>query len=233
MPPTPNPPHLLLFGATGSIGASIADAALTRGWQVTGVARTPGATLTLDPLSPTFTPESLRTPTPYTAVCWAQGANTTDSILEFDLARHREILDANLTYILITLNSLLTVNLLAPASKLVVISSIWQRLARQNKLSYCISKAALEGLVLSTAADLAPHGHLVNAILPGALDTPMTRRNLAPEQIDRLATATGHNRLPALADVANLACFLLGPENTGITAQFITADLGFSSTRLV
>jgi NAD(P)-dependent dehydrogenase (short-subunit alcohol dehydrogenase family) len=96
-----------------------------------------------------------------------------------------------------------------------------------------MSKAALKGLVLSAAADLAKDGHLINAVLPGALDTPMTRRNLSAEQIGRLEGATQFGKLSKLGDVASLVCYLCGAENTGITGQFIAADLGFSHVRIV
>ena len=233
-------PHLLLFGATGAIGEAIAATAISREWKVTGVSRKPPAApmpgvkyLALDPLGPDFVPALLEGESPYTAVCWAQGTNANDSVYDVDLNHHVAIYQANVVYILITLKALLDAQFLVPSSKLCVISSIWQNLAKQSKLSYCVSKAALQGLVLSASVDLARDGHLINAILPGALDTPMTRQNLAPEQIDRLSRATAFNRLPALADVANLACFLCSPDNAGITGQFIAADLGFSHTRLI
>ncbi len=233
----PTPHHLLVFGATGAIAGAICTTALTRGWQVTGVVRKPDAdlpagvtALVADPLSATF---DLANPSPYNAVCWAQGANSADSVYDVSIDAHMQLYQANVVYILVTLKALLDQKLLAPASRLCILSSIWQNLARQRKLSYCISKAALQGLVLSASADLAADGHLINAVLPGATDTPMTRRNLAPEQIDRLSQATGFNRLPSLADVAGLTCFLCSPENTGITGQFIAADLGFSHVRIV
>ena len=143
------------------------------------------------------------------------------------------IYNANCTYILITLQALLALKMLSPGSKLCVISSIWQNIARQTKLSYCMSKAALQGLVLSASADLASEGHLINAVLPGALDTPMTRRNLNAEQIDRFSNATNFRAMPQLQDVASLVCYLSSSENTGITGQFIAADLGYSRVRLV
>ena len=59
-----------------------------------------------------------------------------------DLPRHMEIYQANVAYILVTLQALLAAELLAPASRLCVVSSIWQNLARQSKLSYCVSKSA-------------------------------------------------------------------------------------------
>ena len=235
-----NAQHLLVFGATGAIGRAIAEAALARGWQVTGVARgiaggwLPGAdALALDPLGAGFATQNLRAELPYTAVCWAQGANCNDSVYNVDLPQHMDLYAANVAYILVTLQALLAGELLAPASRLCIISSIWQNLARQNKLSYCVTKAALQGLVLSASADLARDGHLINAVLPGALETPMTRRNLSAEQIDRIASATGFNRLTTLGDVASAVLSLCSPDNTGLTGQFVTADLGFSHVRIV
>lgn len=232
--------HLLLFGASGAIGQAVASAALARQWRVTGVARSLTSTmpdgverLALDPLAEGFGSKLLRSVEAYTAVCWAQGANRNDSVYNVDLDAHMEIYKANVVYVLITLQALLEQKLLAPSARLCVISSIWQTLARQSKLSYCISKAALQGLVLSASADLASDGYLINAVLPGALETPMTRKNLAAEQIERLSSATGFGRLPALTDVASLVCYLCSQENTGITGQFIAADLGFSHVRIV
>ena len=228
-----NETHLLIFGATGAIGESIADAAKVRGWQITTAARSGNTTLTIDPFDPTFTPESLRTPTPYTAVVWAQGASLNDTVYTVDLDDHMDIYRANVAYILVTLKALLTANLLAPASRLCILSSIWQNISRQNKLSYTVSKAALQGLVLSAAIDLGVDGHLINAVLPGALDTPMTRTHIKPEQLETIVNATRFHRLPALEDVSSLVCYLCSPENTGITGQFIAADLGFSNARIL
>ncbi|WP_089408655.1 SDR family NAD(P)-dependent oxidoreductase [Granulicella rosea] len=235
--------HLLVLGASGAIGHAVCLAGLARGWMVTGAARAipeialegleEVTYLAVDPLSKHFEPEQLRTDTPYTAVCWAQGANLNDSVYNVDLDKHRQIYEANVVYILATMKALLEHDLLAPKARMVVISSIWQNLAKQSKLSYCVSKSALQGLVLSAAADLAVDGHLINAVLPGAIDTPMTRHNLHRDQIEALSAATGFGRMPTLTDVSSLVCFLCSPENTGITGQFIAADLGFSHVRIL
>jgi NAD(P)-dependent dehydrogenase (short-subunit alcohol dehydrogenase family) len=224
--------HLLIFGGTGAIGTAIGDYAEERGWLVTGVSRR-GAGLNYDPFDEdcSFAPIAERAP--FTAVCWAQGANTTDSIYDVNLDTHMELYRANCLYVVATLQKLLGNRLLSKPARLCVISSIWQNLARQTKLSYCMSKAALEGLVLSASTDLAGEGHLFNAVLPGALETPMTRKNLSPEQISRLTGATRFERLPGLEDVASAVFYLCSTANTGITGQFIAADLGFSRVRIV
>ena len=232
--------HLLVFGASGAIGQAISQRALARSWRVTGVARSSFSFMpvgvakrVLDPFSADFTASLLQTESAYTSVCWAQGANRTDSVYDVELGAHLDVYKANVAYILVTLKALLEAKLVIHSSRMCIVSSIWQNLARQSKLSYCVSKAALQGLVLSASVDLAADGHLINAVLPGALDTPMTRKNLAPEQIERLSNATGFKRLPGLEDVASLVCFLCSHENTGITGQFIAADLGFSHARIV
>jgi NAD(P)-dependent dehydrogenase (short-subunit alcohol dehydrogenase family) len=224
--------HLLLFGGTGAIGTEVERYACNRGWRVTSVSRS-GPGVKFDPFNSGDSFDAVSSESPFTAVCWAQGANAADSVYDVDLEHHLEIYRANCLYILATLQKLLTQNLLTKPARLCVISSIWQNLARQAKLSYCMSKAALEGLVLSASTDLAADGHLFNAVLPGALDTPMTRANLCTEQLSRLTGATRFARLPGVEDVASMVFYLCSAANTGITGQFIAADLGFSRVRIV
>ena len=98
-------------------------------------------------------------------------------------------------------------------------------------MSYGVSKSALKGLVLSLATDLAKDGYLINAVLPGAIDTPMTRNNLSYDQMQLIERATKFNRLVTLVDVASSIYFLCSEENSGITGQFLKVDLGFSDVR--
>lgn len=230
----------LVFGASGAIGSAICRNFTQNGCEVVAVSRSGGSaeavfsSIAYDPFaSPPSLAELLDTGAPYSAVCWAQGRNASDNVHNVNLEENKAVYQANCLYILATLKILLERHLLAPRARLCIISSIWQNLARQDKLSYCMSKAALQGLVLSASADLARDGILINAILPGALDTPMTRLNVAAEQLQKLTSATYFNKLPALEDVTNLAYFLCSAQNTGITGQFIAADLGFSHVRLL
>jgi 3-oxoacyl-[acyl-carrier protein] reductase len=177
--------------------------------------------------------DQLRAHGPFDAVCWAQGKNCNDSIYTFDVEQHREVYEANVVYILASLNALLKAGALKMPARLCVISSIWQEISRQNKLSYGVSKAALKGLVLSLANDLGADGHLINAVLPGALDTPMTRKNLSDAQMQAITSATQCGRLANLKDVANAVHYLCSAENTGVTGQFIKIDLGFSDVRVI
>lgn len=229
---------LLLFGANGSIGSALQEKFAQKSWQIVSVTR--GDTINdnqvswnpvLDTSNKTL--DQLRTYGQFDAVCWAQGKNCNDSIYAFNVEQHREVFEANVVYILQSLSVLLNENLLKTPARLCVISSIWQNISRQNKLSYGVSKAALKGLVLSLANDLGVDGHLINAVLPGALDTPMTHQNLSAEQLAKITSSTQFGRLPNLEDVANTVHFLCSAENSGVTGQFIKIDLGFSDVRIV
>jgi len=187
----------------------------------------------VDPAAAGFNPAIFDENGPYDAVCWAHGANLSDNVYNVDIVQHEELYKINVVFVLITLKILLERNLLSKPARLCVISSIWQNIVRQDKMSYCITKAALQGLVRSAAIDMAKDGHLINAVLPGVLETPMTRRNLSQEQLDRVTSATPFRRLPTLESVAGLVAFLCSERNEGITGQFVEADLGFSHARII
>jgi 3-oxoacyl-[acyl-carrier protein] reductase len=232
-------PHVLIFGGSGAIGAALAEFFGGCGWRVTGVSRSAptdasavrdwirwecgagaGELARLDA-------KNLH------AVVWAQGMNCNDDIRTVDFETHAAMYRANVLTIIESLQCLLAHDALAFSARLCVISSIWQMVARQNKLSYCVTKSALQGLVQSLAMDLGPSGFLVNAVMPGALDTPMTRANLAPEQIARIKDMTPLRSMPELSDVCGLVEFLCSERNTGLTGQFIAADRGFSHAKYI
>jgi NAD(P)-dependent dehydrogenase (short-subunit alcohol dehydrogenase family) len=228
---------LLLFGGSGQIGQSIAGKFREKGWEVIIVSRNEKSNSAhviqwdVDVEKENVVPPALHNFGLFDSVCWAQGVNLNDSIYSFEFGAHQKVYEANVVFILASLSALLAANLLSKPARFCVVSSIWQNISRQNKLSYAISKSALQGLVLSLANDMAVDGHLVNAVLPGALDTPMTHSNLSGTQIESIKESTNFKRLAKLEDVAGAAYFLCSDENTGVTGQFIKIDLGFSDVR--
>ncbi len=227
----------LLFGSTGAIGGAIGRRLRSAGMEILGVSRdrpdAASSSVAWDPLTQPEVPEELWRQGPFGAICWAQGMNLNDSIHDLDLTEHRRMYEANVLFVVASLHAILKAKLLQKKARLCIVSSIWQNISRPNKLSYTVTKSALHGLVLSLVNDLAHDGHLVNAVLPGALDTPMTRANLTAEQVSSIERATGYGRLATLDDVANTVSFLCSSTNTGVTGQFIKVDLGFSDVRIV
>jgi 3-oxoacyl-[acyl-carrier protein] reductase len=101
---------------------------------------------------------------------------------------------------------------------------------------YGISKGALLGLTRELAAALAPHGVRVNAVLPGVIDTPMVRRDVAaggdPDGTDLaswIAGAVPLGRIGEPAEVAEVLAFLASPEAAAVTGAFVPVEGGFLS----
>ena len=230
--------RLLVFGASGAIGRTVVAHGVARGWTVLGVGRGEARQGTsgwrrYDPLEDDIT-VALTGEAPFDGVAFAHGANLADSVQQFEVERHLDLYRANVLSVIAAMAALHGAGLLAIAgARLAVVSSIWQERARGDKLSYTVTKAAVGGLVRSAAVDLGAEGHLVNGVLPGVLDTPMTAANLSTEQLAGIVGRTTLGRLPDLDTVAELICFLCSGENTSINGQSIAVDLGMSNAHLI
>ena len=196
----------LIFGSSGALGTAIVKKSHQNGWE-------------------TFLPareidfELLKSNGNYSFVIWAQGANQSDSI-------------DNLNYIINSLKFLLENKLLESNSKLCILSSIWENISRNSKFSYCVSKSALSGFIKSSAIDLGKKNIIINSILPGVVDSPMTLANMNKNHLDQVINQTPLRKISKPEDIASLACFLIGPENKMITGQSIVIDGGYSFSRI-
>jgi 3-oxoacyl-[acyl-carrier protein] reductase len=221
----------LVVGGFGALGAAIAAQLESDGARVLRASRSPHAgmpdAMTLDD------DDALRGLPVLQAVVWAQGANVNDRADTHDSDDLSRMFDVNVALVAQQLRELIAAKRLARGARLVVVSSIWEGVARPGKFSYTISKAAVGGLVRAAALDLAPLGILVNAVLPGVVDTPMTRTMLSAGQIERVESATGFHRMVVPEEVASLVGYLCSSGNTGVTGQSIVVDLGFSVGHLV
>lgn len=228
-------PKLLIFGGTGVLGAAIAEKYQANEYQVTfGVRKisNPDNQFLL-PLTEGPVPELLKGQL-FDTVIFAQGANNNDSVMNHSIDDLNRLFEANVTFISETSKALILHNLIKHKGKIVILSSFWEQLTRQDKMSYTVTKAAVGGLVRSMAVDLGnSKGILVNGLLPGVVDSPMARGLLKPEQIENVQWQTPGHQMVVPLDVAN-AAYLLGCEdNTAISGQSLFVDYGFSVARVL
>ena len=112
--------------------------------------------------------------------------------------------------------------------RIVNICSVWSKVVRPGRGSYAASKFGLDGVTAAVAAEAAADGVLVNAVSPGFIDTELTRRTVAPEQIAKLVSDVPAGRLGTPEEIAAFVAWLAGPENTYISGQNIAIDGGFT-----
>jgi 3-oxoacyl-[acyl-carrier protein] reductase len=111
------------------------------------------------------------------------------------------------------------------------ISSVNAVSGNRNLVAYAGSKGALEAMTRAMAVELAPHGIRVNAIRPGAIDSPALHDTIAkglldPEEYWR-EFPIGEPTQPE--DIAAVVMVLLGPAARTITGAVWTIDGGFTA----
>jgi 3-oxoacyl-[acyl-carrier protein] reductase len=105
------------------------------------------------------------------------------------------------------------------------LSSILGRMGNAGTVVYAGSKAAVIGITLSAAKELAPAGIRVNAVAPGFIDTDMTRR-LAPEKHREKLASIGMKRIGTPEDVARVILFFASDLSSYVTGQVLGVDGG-------
>jgi 3-hydroxybutyrate dehydrogenase len=121
--------------------------------------------------------------------------------------------------------------------RIVNISSINGKRGDQGKVAYCSAKHGVIGLTRTAALETAADGITVNAICPGAVDTPLLqnqRRELAQVHgmteetvVDRFFMPTiPQRRLMDASEIATFTRHLCSEEAKGITGQAINVSAG-------
>lgn len=219
----------LVFGSSGALGATICDLLEDADFGVVRVTRGEAPDHTVHGWLTTSDPawaEGIGGAS-VTGVVWAGGANCANDLVAGS-GPFVAMFEANVTYVVDTMATLIAGGCLADGASLVVLGSVWEGLARDQKSAYITSKAALSGLVRAASVDLGSRGIRVNAVLPGVVDTPMTRANLSQTQIDGVVRGTPLGRLVNAGEVANATLWLLSAGSSGVTGVCVPVDGGWS-----
>lgn len=135
-----------------------------------------------------------------------------------------DTLDANLVGPSLLTRSVLPLLEKAPSASVLNIGSTYGLIGDPWVVAYSAAKAGIVQVTRALAKELAPRIN-VNAILPGHIDTRMTR-NASADFLDEVTRQTPLQRLGTPAEVADLAVFLVSEGARFITGQTIIIDGG-------
>jgi NAD(P)-dependent dehydrogenase (short-subunit alcohol dehydrogenase family) len=165
-------------------------------------------------------------------VC-AAGIDHEEPLARITDAAWARSIGVNLTSPMLVMRAALPHLAAAGAASAVFISSAAGLVPLKGRASYCAAKAGVVMLAKSLAMELADQGVRVNAICPGAIDTPLFRTSWEPKP-DPEATLAAIRRRYALErigtpdEIAAAVLWLLGPEAGYVTGVALAVDGGRS-----
>jgi len=123
-----------------------------------------------------------------------------------------------------------------PGGAVVNVASVHAVATSANIAAYATSKGGMVAMTRAAALELAAEGIRVNAVLPGAVDTPMLRDGLGRACTDGssvddamadLAGRTAMGRVGQPREIAEAILFLADPDRSSfMTGQTMVVDGG-------
>lgn len=239
---------LLITGAAGGIGRATVQVFAGHGWQIIAVDRQPfGETFPADGLfiqadisDPAQLESIYQHAKDFTATLDAVVHNAALQIakplVETSVEEWDAVMASNLRSVF--LGTKLAYPLLknGGGGAIVNVSSVHAVATSANIAAYAASKGGLLALTRAMAIEFAPDEIRVNAILPGAVDTPMLRAGLGRghagggtilDRLENLARRTVNGRVGQPEEIAHAIYFLAdNSQSSFMTGQALIIDGG-------
>lgn len=231
----------LIYGGSGGIGSALARRLVRVGAGVHLVGRNqPGLAALADELKAEYTVGDVMDPELFTravedagekidGLVYAVGTVNLRGFQRLDAADYLQDFRVNALGAALAVKAAVKALKKSSSASVVLFSSVAAVNGFSFHASMGMAKAAVSGLTLSLAAELAPHIR-VNAIAPSLVKTPLTEKMLANEKTaEAIAALHPLHRLGEADEIASLAQYLLSADAGWITGQVMGVDGGRST----
>ena len=158
------------------------------------------------------------------------GINIRLPLHELDEADWHTVIDTNLSSAFLCCKAAHPVMKRQGAGKIINIGSMMSIFGASFAPAYAASKGGIVQLTKSIASSWAPDNIQANAVLPGWIDTDLTRR--AREVVaglhDNVLRRTPAGRWGTIDDMSGIAVFLASPASDFVTGTAIPVDGGYA-----
>ena len=239
---------VLITGAGGGIGRAAVGHFAAKGWGVIGVDRAEfgegfpqnGCFIQADISRPESTErifEQARAFNPMLdALVNNAAVQVAKPLVETTVEEWDAVMASNLRSVFLFVKLAHPLMKAAGGGAIVNVSSVHAIQTSANIAAYAASKGGLLALTRAMAIEFAPDNIRVNAILPGAVDTPMLRAGLGrghvghgdlQERLDNLARRTVNGKVGKPEEIAHAIYFLAdNAQSSFMTGQALVVDGG-------
>ena len=158
------------------------------------------------------------------------GTNIRKPPQDLELDEWRTVLEINLTAAFLCSKAAFAPMRDGGGGKIVNIGSMMSIFGASFTAAYASSKGGIVQLTKATATAWAEYGIQVNAVLPGWIDSDLTRRGRreVPGLHERVLARTPAGRWGVPDDLSGIAVFLAAPASDFVTGAAIPVDGGFA-----
>jgi glucose 1-dehydrogenase len=243
-----DPRTVLITGAAGGIGRATLDLFSESGWRVIGVDRAPfdegfpsqglfiQADISIGEQIESIFTQARQFTDRLDALVNNAAVQVAKPLLETSVEEWDAVMASNLRSVFLSVKLAYPLFESAGGGAIVNVSSVHAVATSANIAAYAASKGGLLALTRAMAIELAPKDIRVNAILPGAVDTPMLRSGLGRghvqggdilQRLDNLARKTVNGRVGRPEEIAHAIYFLAdNNQSSYMTGQALIVDGG-------
>ncbi|MCG3753946.1 SDR family NAD(P)-dependent oxidoreductase [Amycolatopsis sp. Poz14] len=239
-------PTVLVTGGASGIGRAVVDAVLGAGWHAVALDRDEaalarlgtdwaraGGKVTLEHLDVTDEAkviECVGRAGPLAGVVNSAAIGAVVPALDTNLDLFRQVLEVNVLGMFTVSREAAKHMCRRRTGSIVNIGSVSGLRGNAGRVAYGASKGAVTTMTQVMAVEFGALGVRVNAIAPGAIETPLVREHHTGEQRAAWNSLTPQGHYGAPDDIAQAALFLLDDTRSGyLTGQVLAVDGGFTA----